>query len=256
MRSRREKALDVRRKTSDGESREALVVSRLTSHVSRSSGFTLIELLVVIAIIAILAAMLLPALAQAREKARQASCINNLKHFGMAVQMYANDCNDWLMPSNQGAKTNTWLLEIKPYIKSTGAYKKSDKYFTCPSDSTPYTQNGDVSFMPTSYCYNISAGDGERIKATGAQPEYVYKRMRVGSHLLSQAGQCALITEFGGSTDDYARFEPGGTPLRDYMIFNHIGRANVLYIDGSVSSVQYADMPNGHTNAWKLWYVP
>ena len=98
-------------------------------------GFTLIELLVVIAIIAILAAILFPVFAQAREAARKASCVSNLKQLGLGVGMYTQDYDGtypyWNWGTNYGGRGNMqslWHVAIFPYVKNTGVY-------SCPSDA-------------------------------------------------------------------------------------------------------------------------
>jgi prepilin-type N-terminal cleavage/methylation domain-containing protein/prepilin-type processing-associated H-X9-DG protein len=119
---------------------------------NRSRGFTLIELLVVIAIIAILAAILFPVFAQAREKARQATCVSNEKQLGLGIVMYQQD-NDEYYPygmnwfdAGSGAY---WSGIIMPYIKngstanSTGvSWTGAGGVWACPDSSTPY-HNGD-----------------------------------------------------------------------------------------------------------------
>lgn len=101
-------------------------------------GFTLIELLVVIAIIAILAAILFPVFAKAREKARQSSCLSNLKQIGLGFMQYAQDYDetlptDWVgVPAGAWATRYSWRAMITPYIKNT-------QIFSCPSDSAVYT---------------------------------------------------------------------------------------------------------------------
>ncbi|MDW8366950.1 MAG: DUF1559 domain-containing protein [Abditibacteriales bacterium] len=101
----------------------------------RQRGFTLIELLVVIAIIAILAAILMPVFAQAREKARAASCQSNLKQLALGMQMYIQDYDGkfpiWQWGANyagQGNAYSIWYSAIFPYVKNTQVY-------ACPSDA-------------------------------------------------------------------------------------------------------------------------
>jgi len=121
----------------------------------KKKGFTLIELLVVIAIIAILAAMLLPALARAREQARRAVCISNLKQIGLAIKMYSQDYNE-----NFPDSTGTGTYALSAFAKLIPRYVSAANVFVCPSDLTPTTATESV--VPNapngscSYAYAIS----------------------------------------------------------------------------------------------------
>ena len=203
---------------------------------TQRTGFTLIELLVVIAIIAILAAILFPVFAKAREKARQSSCLSNLKQQGLGAMMYLEDYDErlpynWWMsgPGQYMPNAQVWMDLIGPYIKNK-------QIFVCPSNGLKdHSGTAMYGTVFSDYCY-VSWPTAEAGNGTQASP---YMRGLGGGLALSQIrypAEEALLWEglTGSGLCGYAMASCNG-------VERHNEGINFVLLDGHAKWSRYID---------------
>ncbi|MBC8094858.1 MAG: prepilin-type N-terminal cleavage/methylation domain-containing protein [Akkermansiaceae bacterium] len=212
----------------------------------RNHGFTLIELLVVIAIIAILAAMLLPALSKAKDKGQQTSCLSNQRQMQLCWFMYADDFKDGLIPNIDNATglgwimgnmqnttdaTNTTLLKaglLFSYNKSVGIYR-------CPADRR--RSGSGISFRVRSYSMNCYMGGVDVTQAKGLAAVGTYRVNRRKADIVKPSpSQAFVFVEEHESIIDDGHFGFAATGDTWYNLPGmwHRG-ANFSFADGHAS---------------------
>lgn len=194
--------------------------------------FTLIELLVTTAIIAILAAMLLPALNQVREKARSIKCVNNLKQIGLAGQQYAGDCGYFPPYRTTISPKIAWFTFFSDYLP-LGEKSTSNRVWTCPSHKK-----------------RIPAHDGWTNYAMNALGQYT----SISS--IKYPSMAFLVSD---TKIDTLLYRVVADAYPNEMGFHHSHRSNILYFDGHIGSLLYTEVPPWdirYQHRWDIFWRP
>jgi len=253
---------------------------------TKGQGFTLIELLVVIAIISILASILFPVFARARENARRASCQSNLKQIGLGMMMYAQDYDGHLVsgfldmgsgnvsyPDGSTGRFQPWYVSMFPYLKSS-------QLLNCPSVSSSLEYKGGYGITTFSYAYNYLypsvsglTDHGVSLGASGAAGAIISSIEDPSGTIMITDSSTALIrfvstaayratkeTLHDTGTCDLYYNPPSGIDDHKYYVYPACGRARhldtmgTLFVDGHVKSMKWQTILGGTgVSSYRYW---